>query len=388
MKMNQLLTTAIIFLLSSFHAPFVSAKENPKTSRKDRIDLIDLIDFDVQILLKENTGVQIFEVTDYVTDWINESFEKQLWESSTYGPEYATFDSVILLPREDRRLQSSDSGLYTAKFKGAALFSRDSAQLAVPGAVVTAMLRSALIDDEPLLTSLQNSDSSGLGSSVIDVRAYINPGAREPLGESTSDNLEVVIIIAIVVACVAFSFLVFAIFWAWRYDRRNRRAYTIGKGAGSFTQEQTTAENSPASAKSPRTRDNAATNQRRTSSDYGRPAYPTVIGGGGSAISSGNEGSAYPESVISEDISTSLSQYYRSGMGPMSSANFSGSRNNIHQQQFNDGASISSMESYGYSLDGYTPTVTQPIQIDLTVGTSIKKDPTSEDDDMEKPSSD
>lgn len=57
----------------------------------------------------------------------------------------------------------------------------------------------------------------------------------------------------------------------------------------------------------------------------------------------------YPESVISEDISTSLTAYYQSGM--------TGGRKGFGNNTLNDAASVSSMESYGYSLDGYTNSI-------------------------------
>ncbi len=55
----------------------------------------------------------------------------------------------------------------------------------------------------------------------------------------------------------------------------------------------------------------------------------------------------YPESVISEDISTSLTAYYQSGMG----------NKRMGSNMLNDAASVSSMESYGYSLDGYANSI-------------------------------
>ena len=88
-----------------------------------------------------------------------------------------------------------------------------------------------------------------------------------------------------------------------------------------------------------------------TSSSPERPNhfYPAIIGG--------EEEGDYPESVISdslvsgslisEDISTSLSQYYRAGMGRISKADYARGGGLL-----DDAGSVSSMESYGYSLDG------------------------------------
>jgi hypothetical protein len=81
----------------------------------------------------------------------------------------------------------------------------------------------------------------------------------------------------------------------------------------------------------------------------------------------------YDGSVISEDISTSLTAYYRSGMAgyvgsnsgrqaPAAAAAASG--------DFNDNASMSSMDSYGYSLDGYAPSL-GPAPQGYPVGSSL-----------------
>jgi hypothetical protein len=85
-----------------------------------------------------------------------------------------------------------------------------------------------------------------------------------------------------------------------------------------------------------------------------RHAYPAVIGGDDMKADTN-----YPESVISdslidgsvisEDISTSLSQYYKSGMGRAGITNSDYARSN--SGMLNDAGSVSSMESYGYSLD-------------------------------------
>ena len=72
--------------------------------------------------------------------------------------------------------------------------------------------------------------------------------------------------------------------------------------------------------------------------------------------------SEYPESVLSEDISTSLTAYYRSGMAGYQSRGARAATNpttstNTGLRDINDTASVSSMDSYGYSLDGYAPSL-------------------------------
>ena len=67
-----------------------------------------------------------------------------------------------------------------------------------------------------------------------------------------------------------------------------------------------------------------------------------------------DSGVGYPgDSVVSDDIKSSLTDYYKSGMG------YSGSRAGSARpaSNFNDAASLSSMDSYGYSLDGYAPSL-------------------------------
>jgi hypothetical protein len=115
--------------------------QQQQQQQKNTIDLMDLTDFDVQLALTENLGVQIFEVTDIVTRWMNDAFRiclvNQLSvgenEGSTTGSvvvdgnatapgidDYADFDTIILLERNynnnnngngnsRRRLQQSDN---------------------------------------------------------------------------------------------------------------------------------------------------------------------------------------------------------------------------------------------------------------------------------------
>eukprot|EP00536_Pseudo-nitzschia_multiseries_P004597 jgi/Psemu1/10325/gm1.10325_g len=68
------------------------------------------------------------------------------------------------------------------------------------------------------------------------------------------------------------------------------------------------------------------------------------------------------DSVISSDISSSLSAYYKSNFHTGSGGNNSNSNgrttgNGGGAKDFNDAASMSSMDSYGYSLDGYAPSL-------------------------------
>lgn len=80
--------------------------------QKDEIVVMDLTDFDVQIGVTENRGIQIFEVTDIVTRWFNDVFGQCLQDTGYGVGEYAQFDTIILLQRSDRRLQEgSEEGM-------------------------------------------------------------------------------------------------------------------------------------------------------------------------------------------------------------------------------------------------------------------------------------
>jgi hypothetical protein len=221
--------------------------------------------------------------------------------------------------------------LYTAEFKGAALFTKKENQTRVPDVAVNDCQRISFLEDDILLDAFQNSGAAGLGTAVVDAQAYVNPNSGGSSGSSDS-SLELVIVIAIIIACVAFLFLIFAIFWAWRYDKQNRQAFL---SEGRKADETVDANNSPEAQKErPQVAKEAPP----------APSYPSVIGG-----ESVVDGGVYAESVISEDIQSSLSQYYAGG----TSANY-----NYNSGRLQDAASVSSMESYGYSLDGYTPSYT------------------------------
>jgi len=326
----------------------------------------------VQVALTEDSGVQLYEVLKIMTEFLNEEFQTCFASDG----DYATFDTVILLERS-RRLQMealerhleesdpSDNGevvvgeLFTASFKGASLFTRLDDQKPLPSSVVEGCQRQAFLQEDLLLTKLQQSGGAGLGLSVVDVRAFINPNgaSKASSNDSGSDSLEVVIIIAIVIACVAFLFLVFAIYWAWRYDKKNRDAYLTQATAAKSPESQRTfnADDSP-EAKENRAKRKSSPKQSSQAQappapQSVTPSYPSVIGG--DSVVDG----VYPESVISEDINSSLTQYYQSGLQNYTNSN--GGR-------LQDAGSVSSMESYGYSLDGYAPSLATPMPADTT----------------------
>lgn len=339
-----------------------------------RTDLVRLIPFDVQIAMTGDPNqVNIYALTDVVTDWMNDSFQAKSQSQGLLGNN-TSFQSVALeLGVQNnggrrRQLQdgsgpsAEDIGLYTSSFTGVSLWLRRGlATSPVDPDIVELIQRATFLEDGKLLEMLQAAeDYTGLGRSVVDVRAYVtgnagNGNSNNGNGDvvATDSNLEIIIIIAICVACLAFALLLFAVVWAWKTDQSKKQAYKVGSvkrnpdGTGS-------------------------------ESDYGHevvkkktPVATAKIVRPPAEIPSTSD---YPDSVISEDISTSLTAYYRSGM-----TGYGVPKQHQQQQQqqpqpyhgaareLNDAASMSSMDSYGYSLDGYAPSL-GPAQMGYPVG--------------------
>ena len=343
----------------------------PRELARGLIDLVELIPFDVQFALTVDLDTSIFQVIDVVEVWLADSFD-MLLEQAGYADAdlgYAPLDGVILDERSARWLleeaahrhryldqeqqQDETNGvLYTARMKGHALFGGDEDRPNhVPVGDVLEMQRTVLQDRDALLllkTSLQENDPDGIGTSLVDVNAYLNPTQPTPAASSTSssdDQLQLIIIIAVGVACLAFLFLILAVVWAWRYDRQNRQAYLVHGSTGG-------------SAKKDRTGSSETTeDERNVAAPPLQAIYPRHLQQQQDGASLNGE--VYPDSVITDDISSSLSQYYRSGL-----AQHAASNPYLKSKQLSDAASVSSMESYGYSLDGYAPTVATPMPSD------------------------
>jgi hypothetical protein len=346
------------------------------------VDLVHLIPFDVQIAVTSNVGIQTYEVSNLVTEWLNGIYVEQL-ALFGYTAEnlFAEFNSVVLFnnnnndtnnneSRKRRLRRTQDSGaLFVAKFRGGVVFSRDqyNRTRSVPENDVRVIQQTALLNNSGLIALLQRStDATGLGNAVVDVKTFSsNPSSVSNTEDTTQGtDLDIVIIVAIVVACVAFIFLLGAIIWAYRFDRINREAYLVKDhttnrhsansnhhNTNDRTSESDTAcdNDSPERIRAVVERGNDIVNIPFDSSKKSGYIYPVMIGGGDDI-----RDNDYPESVISdsvvdgsvisEDVSTSLSQYYRAGMGKADYGRNSG--------LLSDAGSVSSMESYGYSLDG------------------------------------
>lgn len=206
------------------------------------------------------------------------------------------------------------------------------------------------LHDEDLLERLQ----TGLGSSVVDAQAFLNIGTDRGSGKSSQeDSLQTVILVAMLVACVAFMCFLVALFWSWRIDKRNLRTFWV--------------ERCKTDATLPDHHHNDTSSKQGSSKQGG---YPAILIYPSSAVSraSRSEDGVYLESDISEDIQFSLSQYYAGGS--------TRSYNNICGR-LQDASSIDSVESYGYSLDGYTASLSTPVPFER--GSTIDDGVTTDD---------
>lgn len=301
-----------------------------------RSEIVALVPFDVTIGFKkqDSATVDVFALTDIVEEWLGSAFS-----NNTLGDAFARFTTVILDYQDPRFLLEDPRKLKTtfvASYEGVTVWSSTD-NLGVPDEAVVATIQTqAFIDNsELLLQALQSADpSSGLGDAVTNAQASINSGSDGTSADD--DSLDIIVIIAIVIAALAFCLLGFALFMAWRHGKERRGPKPLGSpvGAGGTGDESDFGDSSlPSKSK------------RASAAAKEATSPPKEIDSGLSAI--------YPESVISEDISTSLTAYYQSGLGS-GRGRLVG---NVGNNTLNDAASVSSMESYGYSLDGYTTSI-------------------------------
>jgi hypothetical protein len=379
-----------------------------------------LIPFQVQIAIKDETEESEAQVisdtlyksgrlfTDTVADWMMDSFVVKTTNDmipQLVVNNYTSFDSIALEKVEDSTSQGTIEGqelsLVQLSFEGVSLWERQGTGTPpVEPEIVELIQRATFLEDRSLKVALQTTINNllfDLGINSIDgvqpilimeVRAYITPPGSPPSGDAstTNKNLEIIIIVAIVVAVLAFALLIFAVVWAWRSDRKggddkqppppsSSRTSSRKERKSKAKAEATNAKKSgrKIGVTSPTKNNSSAYNVApeepsvEQASSYDLPhnmsdgSYPRVIGksgnaGGGSATGVG--GAYTNDSVVSEDISSSLSAYYKSGMaGSSSKAGSSSAGGGGGARNFNDAASMSSMDSYGYSLDGYAPSL-------------------------------
>mmetsp|Transcript_32747 Transcript_32747/g.48493 ORF Transcript_32747/g.48493 Transcript_32747/m.48493 type:complete len:299 (+) Transcript_32747:248-1144(+) len=275
-----------------------------------RTKMVKLIPFDVILARAGNEEVNSIALTDAVNTWMHFNFGEKV-ENIGYDFE---FDSMKLRQLYEEEVPQR----FKITYEGQTLWKKSAD---VPSELEVAALQVEVMEDRSgLLAELRaSSEYYGLGENIVDVKAELNQNAydQSPNNNNTSQNesLDVIIIIAIVVAVLASLLLLFALIMAWKTGKeRKQQAYLDPT-------PQNTDTTSPVGQSPPQEISNHAANAH------------------------------YPESVISEDISTSLSAYYKSGMA-------GGYKANKHKAgALNDAASVSSMESYGYSLDGYASSI-------------------------------
>lgn len=309
---RQLLTYAMLVLLP--------------TATIAQSQLVNLIPFDVSIALADDSvPIDVVTLTSIVSDWMTDYMASVSEADGLYA-----FDQVLLETQDSiRRNLRGLSTNFIATYKGVSIWKRDKPipdETVVAGYQLTALLAAR---EQLKAIFINEKTSTGLGSAVVDVRASINPNVRttpagSPTSSSNSNSLDIIIVVAITIAGLAFLLLGFALFMAWKGNRERAEKYRVGtKGEGgteeSYDEKQVRKGPSPP---------------------------PSEIGEAPGGVC---------ESVISEDISTSLSAYYKSGM-------IGGGAFKDKQQAgyLNDAASVSSMESYGYSLDGYASSIGGP----------------------------
>jgi hypothetical protein len=371
----------VVLLLSSIDSRWGralgQAQQLPPTSKS--VDVIPIKDFDVQIAVIENRGIQQHEVSIIVTEWLNDSYRKSLTEFGyTVENGYAAFDSVGLryntaadggagdgatrrrlrtrhtIGQEQRDLQGGV--LYTAKFTGGVVFSKyngggavaEGTVKSVPENDVLYIQQLTLFDDQALADRLRASEYETLGDQVLYATAFLNAVAVPVEEEPRRSRLEGVIIGAIVVAGIAFLFLLAAVTWAYRLETKQDAYKVNGMRGGNSSKKQRLAASNEM--------DKTDTDTMLDETPEKMPP-PMVIQ---------DDDPHYPDSVISdsmvsgsvvsEDVSASLSQYYRSGMGSSNNSQ----KNQYRSSMLSDAGSVSSMESYGYSIDaGVMPLPTE-----------------------------
>mmetsp|Transcript_6162 Transcript_6162/g.9361 ORF Transcript_6162/g.9361 Transcript_6162/m.9361 type:complete len:288 (+) Transcript_6162:120-983(+) len=248
-------------------------------------------------------GVNEFQLTTILSKYFNEFYEGMEDVSEE-------FKTVVLSFQAPGRRRLQTTSIVRANYEAESVWG-DTANKTVPDGnrVVQLQLLAMKDSNGNLLRMLQGApDASGLGSDVQGVELNYQAGAVQEGGGS--GGLDAVVAVAIVLAGLACLLLVVALGIAW-HRKSKQEVY------------QVKTKLSPGSHNLVHRIDTSSPNRETPDT-----VSPTGL---------------YPDSVISEDISTSLTAYYKSGMG--------------ESRQPTDAYSVSSVESYGYSLDGYASSI-------------------------------
>jgi hypothetical protein len=325
--------------------------------------VIYLLPFDIKIALEGNSSpedVNIYALKEIVTDWMDASFSAKS-ENEGLLSNGAAFDYVLLEIANRRELQNEEPAptFYKAVFRGFSVWNLATADTdPVNSELVELIQRATFLEDKSLLELIRNTDTDefGLGSAVLDVRAEVSGSTTnggDPAGDDDDDDdtLQLIIMIAIVVACLAFCLLMFAVIWAWRTDRAKREAYKVGRNQPGVVVPNPTESKAPRSPEKPKSSANKS--PARTLSPQSKPVQnlpPAEIPGQSNYPESVISDSVVTDSVISNDVDTSFTGYSMPHQQPAATTPSSTFQ---PRELHGDAASISSMDSYGYSLDGY-----------------------------------
>lgn len=370
-----------------------------KRKKKKKMAESGVITIDTRALQVTSSALAGFltrEVRNYLDAFFYNELSRQA--NSINGTLYAPFQFVLLLNKPER--SSVTDTVISSYYEAASVFRKDQ-DLPIPTsrAVLAIQIDAFENDvdrndendiDEFLSERLRNetlrrgnNDQEGEAEdavTVVSVRTdlvpdspSLSPGADTNNNDDGDNNnngqLNTVIIVAVVLAACAMVVLGAALFVAWRKKKRREEAFKIGSGggvpvgagvaaggAGTTLHSRSDHREKKKKNKNKNRRGGAGPSTAATSSSSsGKPANKTDNDGDVDVEGEGvnTSGVLYPESVISDDINTSITQYYQSGLG----GGANNGTGNMKNGQMNDAASVSSMESYGYSLDGYASSI-------------------------------
>lgn len=323
--------------------------------------VVYLLEFDIRLALDgAPEDVNIYTLRQIVTSWLDDSYKAKS-ENDSLLSSGATFDYVALdfVTRRQLEEAAQPTNFYKAVFRGFTVWNLESASTAAVNSDFVELIQKAtLLEDKRLLDLLrQAEDEMGLGASVLDVRAELSATAGGNTGDgeddATDETLEIIIMIAIIVACLAFCLLMFAVIWAWRTDRAKREAYKAQRREQNM---EKTGRAPPSSA--PPAKDHkppmGMAPPPATAPQTAR-APPQEI----------PATSNYPDSVISDSIVTdsvvsNVESSYAGYSMPHQAPAATAPSAKFEPRELNDAASMSSMDSYGYSLDGYASSLGGP----------------------------
>lgn len=330
--------------------------------------VVYLLQFDIRLALKgaeSPDNIDIGALRQIVTTWMDDSYKAK---SENGSNDSAKFDYLALDYVARRQLEEAvvsnpqPTSFYKASFRGFTVWNLESeGTVPVNADFVELIQKATLLEIKRLLELLRGADDDmGLGATVLDVRAELTnfvSGNDEDDGSdsATDETLEIIIMIAIVVACLAFCLLMFAVIWAWRTDRAKREAYRASHREQVQTANQKTRNTPPPPPKYQNSHP-----QKVVPPSNPPPAYlkspPQEI----------PATSNYPDSVISDSmiadsvVSNGLESSYAGYSMPHQATSATAPSAKFEPRELNDAASMSSMDSYGFSLDGYASSLGGP----------------------------